>query len=132
MGRRERRRAARHRSGADAGRRHRRTRSPARKSHRGRARRAQEEPSRENRAAGLPGQGQDTAGHRSGWWPVRTVLEQLAQDLRYGVRGLRRSRAFLMTTVLTLAVGVGLLGVAFTVGHAYFLRPYAVRDPQQL
>jgi ABC-type antimicrobial peptide transport system permease subunit len=25
------------------------------------------------------------------------------------VRGLRRSRAFLMTTVLTLAVGVGLL-----------------------
>ena len=63
---------------------------------------------------------------------MRTVLEQLAQDLRYGVRGLRRSRAFLMTTVLTLAVGVGLLAVAFTVVNAYVLRPYAVRDPQQL
>ena len=63
---------------------------------------------------------------------MRTVFEQLAQDLRYGVRGLRRSRAFLMTTVLTLAVGVGLLAVAFTVVNAYVLRPYAVRDPQQL
>ena len=61
---------------------------------------------------------------------MRTVFEQLAQDLRYGVRGLRRSRAFLMTTVLTLAVGVGLLAVAFTVVNAYVLRPYAVRDPQ--
>ena len=37
-----------------------------------------------------------------------------------------------MTTVLTLAVGVGLLAVAFTVVNAYVLRPYAVRDPQQL
>jgi hypothetical protein len=36
---------------------------------------------------------------------MRTVFEQLAQDLCYGVRGLRRSRAFLMTTVLTLAAG---------------------------
>ena len=63
---------------------------------------------------------------------MRTLFEQLAQDLRYGVRGLRRSRAFLMTTVLTLAVGVGLLAVAFTVVNAYVLRPYAVRDPQQL
>ena len=32
-----------------------------------------------------------------------------------------------MTTVLTLAVGVGLLAVAFTVVNAYVLRPYAVR-----
>ncbi len=63
---------------------------------------------------------------------MRPILEQLAQDLRYGVRGLRRSRAFLMTTVLTLAVGVGLLAVAFTVVNAYVLRPFAVRDPQQL
>ena len=104
----------------------------ARKGDRGRAGRAQEEPSREDRPAGLSGQGQDAAGHRSGRRPMRTIFEQLAQDLRYGVRGLRRSRAFLMTTVLTLAVGVGLLAVAFTVVNAYVLRPYAVRDPQQL
>ena len=60
------------------------------------------------------------------------MFQQLAQDLRYGMRGLRQSRAFLMTTVLTLAIGVGLLAVAFTVINAYVLRPYAVRDPQQL
>lgn len=63
---------------------------------------------------------------------MRNLLEQLAQDIRYGVRGLRRSRSFLFTTVATLAVGVGLLAVAFTVVNAYVLRPYAVRDPQQL
>ena len=63
---------------------------------------------------------------------MRVLLEQLSQDIRYGVRGLRRSRSFLITTVATLAVGVGLLAVAFTVVNAYVLRPYAVRDPQQL
>lgn len=60
------------------------------------------------------------------------LVEQLVQDLRYGMRGLNNSRAFLATTVLTLAVGLGLLAVAFTVVNAYVLRPYAVRDPEQL
>ena len=50
-------------------------------------------------------------------------LEQLVQDVRYGWRGLRHSPAFVLTTVLTLAVGLGLLTVAFTVFNAYVLRP---------
>ena len=56
-------------------------------------------------------------------------LEQLVQDLRYAVRSLRRSPSFLATTVLTLAVGLGLITVAFTVVNAYVLRPFAIRDP---
>src|SRR5688500_6171974 len=60
------------------------------------------------------------------------VLEQFGQDLRYAARVLRHSRTFLATTVLTLAVGLGLVTVAFTVFNAYVLRPYAVRDPAGL
>ena len=59
-------------------------------------------------------------------------LEQFTQDLRYGWRTLLQSRAFLATTVLTLAVGLGLVTVAFTVFNAYVLRPFAVRDPSRL
>jgi predicted permease len=59
-------------------------------------------------------------------------LEQLAQDLRYALRGLRHSRAFVATTVLTLAVGMGLVTVVFAVFSAYVLRPFAVRDPYSL
>src|SRR6185436_5071798 len=56
-------------------------------------------------------------------------LEQLAQDLRYGFRTLRRSPSFAATTVLTLAVGLALTTGVFTVFNAYLLRPFQVRDP---
>src|SRR5258705_8728360 len=56
-------------------------------------------------------------------------LEHIAQDLRYGWRGMRKSPAFVATTVLTLAVGLSLLTVVFTIFNAYVLRPFAVRDP---
>ena len=46
---------------------------------------------------------------------------QLAQDLRYAWRGLWHSRAFLATTVLTLAVGMSLVSVVFGVFNAYVL-----------
>ena len=58
-----------------------------------------------------------------------TWLEQLSQDLRYGSRGLVKSPSFLATSVLTLAVGLGLVTVAFTIFNAYVLRPFAVRRP---
>src|SRR5262245_43710376 len=58
--------------------------------------------------------------------------EQLMQDVRYAWRGLRRSPAFLVTAVMTLAVGLGLLTVAFTIVNAYVFRPFAIRDPDSL
>ena len=57
------------------------------------------------------------------------VLEQCWRDLCYASRGLRQSRAFVATTVLTLAVGMGLVTVVFAVFNAYVLRPFAVHDP---
>ena len=59
-------------------------------------------------------------------------LEQFTQDLRYAWRGLRSSRTFVASTVLTLAVGMGLVTVVFAVFNAYVLRPFAVRDPYSL
>ncbi len=59
-------------------------------------------------------------------------LEQTLLDLRYAARGLRQRPAFLLTTVLTLAVGIAVVTVAFTVFNAYVLRPYAVRSPETL
>ena len=59
-------------------------------------------------------------------------LEQLAQDLRYAWRTLRRRPSFFATTVLTLMVAIGLATVAFTVFNAYVLRPYALRAPSSL
>lgn len=59
-------------------------------------------------------------------------IEQFAQDLRYAARTMRQSPAFVATTVVTLAVGLGLLTIAFTIFNAYVLRPYAIRDAHEL
>jgi len=59
-------------------------------------------------------------------------FDQLWQDLRYGWRGLRQSPAFLLTTVLTLAVGLAIVTIAFTIFNVYVLRPFAVADPSSL
>jgi predicted permease len=60
------------------------------------------------------------------------IFEQFKQDLRYAWRGLWHSRAFVASTVLTLAVGMGLVTVVFAVFSAYVLRPFAVHDPTAL
>ncbi len=67
--------------------------------------------------------------HEPGRW---TWVEQAAQDLRYAARGLRHSPAFVATSVLTLAVGLGIVTVAFTVFNAYVLRPFPIHDPSGL
>lgn len=59
-------------------------------------------------------------------------FEQLLQDVRYAWRGMRKSPSFVLTAVLTLAIGIGLLTIAFTVFNAYVLRPFAVRHPEEL
>ena len=61
-----------------------------------------------------------------------TVIEQFLQDLRYAWRWMRHSPSFVATSVATLAVGLGLVTIAFTIFNAYVLRPFAVRDPYSL
>ena len=63
---------------------------------------------------------------RFGW------LDSLAQDIRYALRGFRKSPGFALTVIGTLALGMGTLATSFSVFNAMVLRPYAVRDPYSL
>src|SRR5204863_10068728 len=59
-------------------------------------------------------------------------LETLIQDTRYALRRLRKSPAFTITTVLTLALGIGATTSIFTLVHAVIMRSLAVANPGEL
>src|SRR5215469_4178757 len=56
----------------------------------------------------------------------------LGQDLRFGLRQLRRSPAFAITAVVTLALGIGANVVAYGVLNALMLKPLDVPQPDGL
>ncbi len=59
-------------------------------------------------------------------------LEQIAQDLRYGFRTLRKNPGFTAVAVLTLALGIGANTAIFQLIDALRLRAIPVKEPQQL
>ena len=59
-------------------------------------------------------------------------LEHLAQDLRYGLRTLRKNLGFTAVAVLTLALGIGANTAIFQLIDALRLRAIPVKEPQQL
>ena len=59
-------------------------------------------------------------------------LEQIAQDLRYALRRLRMAPSFSITTVLTLALGIGATTSIFTLVHAVLLKSLPVANPGEL
>ncbi len=59
-------------------------------------------------------------------------LDDLARDLRYGLRGLRRNPLFTSVAVLTLALGIGANTAIFSLADAVLLRALPVTNPRDL
>ncbi|MEZ0335451.1 MAG: ABC transporter permease [Gemmatimonadales bacterium] len=59
-------------------------------------------------------------------------MAHVLQNVRVGLRGLRRTPGFAVTAILTLAVGIGLATAVFAVAEALLLRPLPVRDQNRV
>src|SRR5690348_1667862 len=60
------------------------------------------------------------------WW------DELRQDVRYGVRQLRRNPGFTFVAIITLALGIGANTAVFSVIDAVILKLLPVGNPRQL
>src|SRR5260370_3982031 len=60
------------------------------------------------------------------------MLENLAQDLRYALRAMRRSPGLTAVAALSLALGIGADTAIFSLMDAVLLRTLPVDKPQEL
>ena len=60
------------------------------------------------------------------------AVDDLAADVRYALRGLRRSPGFALTAILTLGLGIGATSAVFGAVRAVVLAPLPYPEPERL
>jgi predicted permease len=60
------------------------------------------------------------------------LVESTLRDIKYALRGFRRSPLFVLTVLGTISLGLGLNTALFTLFDNFVLRPLPVRDPNSL
>jgi len=60
-----------------------------------------------------------------------SALETAIQDLRYAIRGMRRSPTFTVAAVLTLGLGTGAISTVFTLANTLLFRNLPVDRPEE-
>lgn len=66
------------------------------------------------------------------WMQTHRWEDALVQDIRYGVRLMRKGPSFTALAVLAIALGIGVNTAAFSVVHATILLPLPVDKPSEL
>jgi len=59
-------------------------------------------------------------------------LEDLASDIRYALRGLRRNPGFTLTGILVLGVGIGATSTVYSIVHSVVLADLPYPEPERL
>src|SRR6185503_14184693 len=60
------------------------------------------------------------------------LVDTTLQDLRYGLRALRKNPAYSLVAIATLAIGIGAGTAVFSIASAVLLRPLPYGDPGRL
>ena len=81
---------------------------------------------------------------RRGFGPVTQLMEEsrdargvavlitIAQDMKYGMRLMRRTPGFAAAAILTVALGIGATTAMFSVVYGIVLQPLPYREPDRL